>query len=192
MHERRVILPKDGDWNDSLYACFLDEDGHKCSLELRASLDHASDEDKTGKWQLVDGGYKFNLEKDGDKPVLRPDGNVKAWFDEHGQGALRPGDLLPADHVPGTPPPAAKEEALSLIPRALRAEGASARTYYVAGVLYRSKDPAGAADAFRRALEIEPSHADASLELRLLEMRQGKSTPKGTGVLSGIFGKRKP
>jgi curved DNA-binding protein CbpA len=89
-------------------------------------------------------------------------------------------------------PPAAKEEALALVPKALRAEGTTARTYYVAGVLYRTKDPSGAADAFRRALELEPSHADASLELRLLEMRGGKSTPKGSGVLSGIFGKRKP
>ena len=90
-------------------------------------------------------------------------------------------------------PPAAKEEALALVPKALRAEGVTARTYYVAGVLYRTKDPAGAADAFRKALELDPSHTDASLELRLLEMRGGaKSTPKGSGVLSGIFGKRKP
>jgi hypothetical protein len=89
--------------------------------------------------------------------------------------------------------PAAKEEALALVPRALRAEGTTARTYYVAGVLYRTKDPAGSADAFRKALELDPSHADASLELRLLEMRGGKSTtPKGSGVLSGLFGKRKP
>jgi tetratricopeptide (TPR) repeat protein len=90
-------------------------------------------------------------------------------------------------------PPAAKEEALALVQRALRAEGATARTFYVAGVLYRTKDPAGSADAFRKAIELDPSHADASLELRLLEMRAGgKSTPKASGVLSGIFGKRKP
>jgi hypothetical protein len=91
-------------------------------------------------------------------------------------------------------PPAAKEEALALVPRSLRAEGATARTYYVAGVLYRTKDPAGSADAFRKAIELDPSHADASLELRLLEMRGGgKATPKGgSGVLSGILGKRKP
>jgi curved DNA-binding protein CbpA len=89
--------------------------------------------------------------------------------------------------------PAAKEEALALIPRALRSDGVTARAYYVAGVLYRTKDPAGSADAFRKALEIDPSHADASLELRLLEMRGGgKATPKGSGVLSGILGKRKP
>jgi curved DNA-binding protein CbpA len=87
--------------------------------------------------------------------------------------------------------PAAKEEAIALIPRALRAEGLTARAYYVSGVLYRTKDPAGSADAFRKALELDPSHADASLELRLLEMRGGKTT-KGSGVLSGIFGKRKP
>jgi curved DNA-binding protein CbpA len=89
--------------------------------------------------------------------------------------------------------PAVKEEALALIPKALRVDGVTARAYYVAGVLYRTKDPAGSADAFRRALEVDPSHADASLELRLLEMRGGgKATPKGSGVLSGILGKRKP
>jgi len=75
----------------------------------------------------------------------------------------------------------------------LRAEGVTARAYYVAGVLYRIKDPSGSADAFRKALELDPSHSDASLELRLLEMRGGKhTTPKGSGVLSGLFGKRKP
>ncbi|MFL5374673.1 MAG: DnaJ domain-containing protein [Myxococcales bacterium] len=89
-------------------------------------------------------------------------------------------------------PPAAKEEALALIPKALRSEGTTARTYYVAGVLYRSKDPKGSAECFRKAVELDPSHADASLELRLLEMRHGKHTPKGTGVLSGMLGKRKP
>ncbi|MFL5422421.1 MAG: DnaJ domain-containing protein [Myxococcales bacterium] len=89
-------------------------------------------------------------------------------------------------------PPAAKEEALALIPKALRSEGTTARTYYVAGVLYRSKDPKGSAECFRKAVELDPSHADASLELRLLEMRHGKHTPKGSGVLSGMLGKRKP
>jgi len=88
-------------------------------------------------------------------------------------------------------PPAGKEEAASLINRALRSPGCSARTYYVAGVLWRSKDPESAADAFRKAVELEPGHPDASLELRLLESRRkGKST--GAGVLSGLlFGKRK-
>ena len=87
----------------------------------------------------------------------------------------------------------AKEEAASLINRALRAPGVTARTYYVAGVLWRTKDPESAADAFRKALEIEPRHADAALELRLIEQRRGKNPQKsGGGVLSGLlFGKRK-
>jgi hypothetical protein len=70
----------------------------------------------------------------------------------------------------------------------------TARTYYVAGVLWRTKDPESAVDAFRRALEMDPKHADASLELRLIEQRRGKQAPKtgGGGVLSGLlFGKRK-
>jgi tetratricopeptide (TPR) repeat protein len=86
-----------------------------------------------------------------------------------------------------------KEEAASLINRALRAQGITARTYYVAGVLWRTKDPDSAVDAFRKALEIDPRHPDAALELRLIEQRHGKHRPKtGGGVLSGLlFGKRK-
>ena len=80
---------------------------------------------------------------------------------------------------------------MTLINRALRAPGTTARTYYVAGVLWRSKDPASAADAFRKALELDPKHTESSLELRVLESRQGKAV-KGGGVLSGLlFGKRK-
>jgi tetratricopeptide (TPR) repeat protein len=84
-----------------------------------------------------------------------------------------------------------RDEAASLINRALRAPGATARTFYVAGVLWRTKDPESAVDAFRKALEIDPKHPDASLELRLIEQRRGKQA-KGGGVLSGLlFGKRK-
>jgi tetratricopeptide (TPR) repeat protein len=86
---------------------------------------------------------------------------------------------------------AAKEEAATMINRALRAHGATARTYYVAGVLWRTKDPESAVDAFRKALEIDPRHPDAALELRLIEQRR-KQPAKGGGVLSGLlFGKRK-
>lgn len=90
--------------------------------------------------------------------------------------------------------PAGREEAMSLINRALRAAGATARTHYVAGVLFRTKDPDSAAEAFRKALALDPKHSDASLELRLLETRQGKSAAKTKegGMLSGIFGRRKP
>jgi curved DNA-binding protein CbpA len=89
---------------------------------------------------------------------------------------------------------AGKEEAMSLINRAVRAAGVTARTHYVAGVLWRTKDPESAAEEFRKALQLDPKHADASLELRLLETRQGKSAAKKEkegGVLSGIFGRRK-
>lgn len=86
----------------------------------------------------------------------------------------------------------AKQEAASLIQRALRAPGPTARTYYVAGVIFRTKDPDSAVDAFRKALEVEPGHADAALELRLLEMRGKTTKSPGGGVLSGLlFGKRK-
>jgi curved DNA-binding protein CbpA len=92
--------------------------------------------------------------------------------------------------------PAGREEAMSLINRAVRAAGATARTHYVAGVLWRTKDPEAAAEEFRKALALDPKHSDASLELRLLETRQGKHAAKGKdkegGVLSGLFGRRKP
>jgi tetratricopeptide (TPR) repeat protein len=87
---------------------------------------------------------------------------------------------------------AARQEAASLIQRALRAPEPTARTYYVAGVIFRTRDPESAADAFRKALEVEPGHADAALELRLLEMRGKTTKSPGGGVLSGLlFGKRK-
>ena len=68
----------------------------------------------------------------------------------------------------------------------------TARTYYVAGVLWRTKDPDSACDAFRKALQLDPGHSDAALELRLIEQRRGKQAKTGGGVLSGLlFGKRK-
>jgi tetratricopeptide (TPR) repeat protein len=73
---------------------------------------------------------------------------------------------------------AGKEEAMTLVNRAVRAAGATARTWYVAGALWRTKDPSGAAEAFRKALELDPRHTDAALELRLLETRQNKSAAK--------------
>jgi curved DNA-binding protein CbpA len=88
--------------------------------------------------------------------------------------------------------PATKEEAASLVQRALRAGGVTARTYYVAGVLWRTKDPDSAVDAFRKAIELDPNHSDAALELRLIEQRRGKQGKSSGGVLSGLlFGKRK-
>ena len=88
-------------------------------------------------------------------------------------------------------PATTKDEAASLINRALRAPGPTARTYYVAGVIWRTKDSDSAVDAFRKALELDPNHPDASLELRLLESRRGKQKGGG-GVLSSLlFGKRK-
>jgi Tfp pilus assembly protein PilF len=62
----------------------------------------------------------------------------------------------------------------------------------VAGVLWRTKDPESATEAFRKALQLDPQHSDAALELRLIEQRRGKSPQKpGSGGLSGLFGKRK-
>ncbi|HKC58786.1 MAG TPA: DUF4388 domain-containing protein [Myxococcales bacterium] len=92
--------------------------------------------------------------------------------------------------------PQGREEAMSLVNRAVRAAGGTARTHYVAGVLLRTKDPESAAEEFRKALALDPKHSDASLELRLLQTRQGKggaakAKDKEGGMLSGLFGRRK-
>jgi len=71
-------------------------------------------------------------------------------------------------------------EAQALVDRALRAPEPGARTHYVAGVLRRALDPAAAEASFRKALELEPSHAAAAQELRLLELRAGKKPPSGS------------
>jgi len=68
--------------------------------------------------------------------------------------------------------PAQRSEAEMLIDRSLRVGGATARTHYVAGVAWRARDPSAAADAFRKALELDPNHRAASQEMRLLELRQ--------------------
>jgi len=98
MHERSVILPKEDDWNDTIFAAYLDDDGNKCCTELRASINPGTDKDSTGAWHMVDGPYTFKL-ADGDgvgTKALQPDGDVKGWFDEHGAGSIRPGDLKAA------------------------------------------------------------------------------------------------
>jgi len=95
MHSRSLTMALDGGWNDTIFACFLDDDGHKCSLELKASVNPGTDKEKAGKWHLVDGSYKFKLADGAGGKVLQPEGKVKGWHDEHGLGALRPGDLKP-------------------------------------------------------------------------------------------------
>ena len=70
--------------------------------------------------------------------------------------------------------PQPKEEAAGAGEPLAAGAGTTARTYYVAGVLWRTKDPDSATDAFRKALELDPEHSDAALELRLIEQRRGK------------------
>ena len=122
LHDRCLISPKADDWNDTLYAAFLDKDGHKCCLELRASLNPGTDENKAETWQLWEGSYQFKL-VDGDSTqgkALQPDGKVKGWEDKTGMGAPRPIDhdepAKGSDLQPSTPkgktdekPPAPKK-----------------------------------------------------------------------------------
>ena len=103
MHDRSVILPKENDWNDTVFAAYLDEDGNKCCIEMRASINPGTDQDRAGTWQLAEGSHKFAL-KDGDGTdgqALQPSGEIKGWFDEHGAGELRLGDLKEAAEAKG-------------------------------------------------------------------------------------------
>ena len=122
LHDRCLVSPKPDDWNDTLFAAFLDKDGHKCCLELRASLNPGTDENRAETWQLWEGSWKFKL-GDGDGAVgkaLQPEGKVKGWLDKGGMGAPRPIDhdqpAKGSDLQPGTAakndakPPAAKAQ----------------------------------------------------------------------------------
>ena len=108
LHDRCLISPRPDDWNDTLYAVFLDKDGHKCCLEMRASLNPGTDENRAETWQLWEGSWKFKL-GDGDGTqgkALQPDGKVKGWQDVSGMGAPRPIDhdqpAKGSDLQPGT------------------------------------------------------------------------------------------
>jgi cell wall-associated NlpC family hydrolase len=98
LHDRAVILPEEDGWNDTIFAAYLDDDGNKCCIELRASVNPGTDKNRAETWQLIDGGYKFKLAPGDGLSIqtLQPDGEVKGWFDEHGAGALRPGELRAA------------------------------------------------------------------------------------------------
>ena len=93
LHDRCLISPRPDDWNDTLFAAFLDKDGAKCCLELRASLNPGTDENRAETWQLWEGSWKFKLGAgDGVEKALQPDGKVKGWHDTSGMGAPRPID----------------------------------------------------------------------------------------------------
>ncbi len=61
LHDRCMITPKTDDWNDTLFAAFLDEGGHKCVLDLRASLNPGTDTARAKTWHLWEGSYAFKL-----------------------------------------------------------------------------------------------------------------------------------
>ncbi|HEX9605000.1 MAG TPA: N-acetylmuramoyl-L-alanine amidase [Myxococcales bacterium] len=94
--------PNRGGWNDTLFACFVDQDGNKLSLELRSSLNPGHDEDPKGAWNLCNGSYSFKLaDGQGGSKQLVPEGKIKGWCDTPGRGAPppqegppQPGDAL--------------------------------------------------------------------------------------------------
>ena len=117
LQERCLISPRPGGWNDTLFAAFLDQEGHKCVLDLRASLNPGTDENPSETWQLWEGSWKFKLVQ-GDSvqgKALQPDGKVKGWFDGAGMGAPRPIDheeaAAPADLQPARPKDEVKDAA---------------------------------------------------------------------------------
>ncbi len=107
--DRCHVSPQLGGWNDTLYACFVDADGHKLSLELRASLDPGNDPEPAGTWHLSGGSYTFKLEDS----ALVPDGKVKGFLDAQGLGSLRPRHEPkqdPKEDVDQTQPPSGEVE----------------------------------------------------------------------------------
>ena len=115
MHDRCLISPKPDDWNDTLFAAFLDDDGHKCVLQLRASLNPGTDSNKAETWQLWEGSWKFKLtDGDGVKgKALQPDGKVKGWLDTAGLGGPRPLDhaVDPGDNIAPAQAKTSKDDA---------------------------------------------------------------------------------
>jgi len=94
--------PKRAGWNDTLFACLVDQDGNKLSLELRASLNPGHDDDPKGAWNLCNGSYTFKLkEGQGGSKLLVPEGKVRGWCDKPGRGAPPPqeGPPQPGDAV---------------------------------------------------------------------------------------------
>jgi N-acetyl-anhydromuramyl-L-alanine amidase AmpD len=119
LHERCAISPRPDDWNDTLFAAFLDDDGNKCVLELKASLNPGNDTTRQAAWQLWEGSWKFKL-ADGDKTgakALQPDGKVKGWEDKEGSGAPRVTEPVP-DPNRGKDGPKPKEETPDKAPAA--------------------------------------------------------------------------
>jgi len=98
--------PMRGGWNDTLFACFVDQDGNKLSLELRASLNPGHDEDPKGAWNLCNGSYTFKLAGgQGGSKQLVPEGKIKGWCDSPGRGAPAPQEgPPPAGEAVCTPP----------------------------------------------------------------------------------------
>jgi cell wall-associated NlpC family hydrolase len=80
------ISPLPNGWNDTLFAAWVDSDGHRHVIDARASINPGHDADPAGSWHLLDGSYTFKL----DRNALVPDGTVRGWRDEKGAGTPRP------------------------------------------------------------------------------------------------------
>jgi len=113
LQDRCGASPTPGGWNDTLFAAFVDDDGHKCVLDLRASLNPGTDANPTETWQLWEGSWKFKLVQ-GDSvegKALQPEGKVKGWFDAGGMGAPRPNDPEESAKTKDVQPARPKDEA---------------------------------------------------------------------------------
>jgi N-acetyl-anhydromuramyl-L-alanine amidase AmpD len=109
--DRCMISAKPDAWNDTLFAAFLDDDGHKCVLDLRASLNPGTDSNRAETWQLWEGSWKFKLGAgDSTEKALQPDGKVKGWEDLGGMGAPRPNDPSKPGDVASVQPATPKSD----------------------------------------------------------------------------------
>jgi hypothetical protein len=109
--DRCLVSPRPDDWNDTLFAAFLDDDGNKCVLDLRASLNPGTDSNRVESWQLWEGSWKFKLGAgDSTSKALQPDGKVKGWEDLGGMGAPRPLDPTKPGKVEDVQPASPKSD----------------------------------------------------------------------------------
>jgi hypothetical protein len=90
--DRCQVSPLRNGWNDTLFAAWVDSDGHRHVIDARASINPGHDADPAGCWHLLEGAYTFKLDKD----ALLPDGKVRGWHDEKGAAAPRPAEGPPA------------------------------------------------------------------------------------------------
>lgn len=155
---------------------FSDADRRKALAALDAELAFQKGETflKKGDLARADAAFEEAVKGNPDEPEHKA---MLAWTRFMAPGAHK--DRAAADAIP-------------IIEDATRQRPRFARGHYFLGEIWKHrKDLKRATESFTEALAIDPNHAEAMRELRLIQMRQkgGASPPPSTGLL-GKFLKR--